>query len=268
VSRRPKPGPPREQLPIAQRLRLQYRRTGRMRFVSHRDFQRALERAVRRAEIPIAYSQGFSPHPKISYANAAPTGAESAAEYLEISVTATCEPEAVRAALDSALPDDLGIVRVVAAEGPALPSLLEASLWELRVPGVTHDQAQAAVNVLLGLETAVTVRRTAKGRREVDVRAALVSLAARRGLTCGESTDGPPCAILRAVVRHGTPNVRPDDILAALRDHAGLDVGPSATMHRLAQGPLDSDAGTVGDPFVPRQAPPASRPERTSVRPA
>ena len=57
---------------------------GRLRFASHRDFQRALERALRRARVPMAYSAGFHPHPKVSYANAAPTGVASEAEYVEI----------------------------------------------------------------------------------------------------------------------------------------------------------------------------------------
>jgi radical SAM-linked protein len=65
-------------------LRLRYAKRGRLRFASHRDFQRAFERALRRAGVPMAYSAGFSPHPKISYANAAPTGTASEAEYLEI----------------------------------------------------------------------------------------------------------------------------------------------------------------------------------------
>ena len=64
------PPPP----PTVQRLRLRYAKRGRLRFSSHRDFQRAFERALRRAEVPMAYSAGFSPHPKVSYANAAPTG--------------------------------------------------------------------------------------------------------------------------------------------------------------------------------------------------
>ncbi|HEY6740580.1 MAG TPA: TIGR03936 family radical SAM-associated protein, partial [Actinopolymorphaceae bacterium] len=71
---RTKPLPPdRHTEPVVQRLRLRYAKRGRLRFSSHRDFQRALERAVRRAGVPIAYSAGFSPHPKISYAGAAPT---------------------------------------------------------------------------------------------------------------------------------------------------------------------------------------------------
>ena len=58
-----------------QRLRVRYAKRGRARFTSHRDFSRAFERALRRAAVPMAYSSGFNPHPRISYAGAAPTGA-------------------------------------------------------------------------------------------------------------------------------------------------------------------------------------------------
>jgi len=110
-----RPQPDRETAPAVQRLRLQYAKRGRLRFSSARDFQRALARALRRAEIPMAYSAGFHPHPKISYANAAPTGVASEAEYVELAVTDRCDPEAVRRALDEALPPGLDVVAVVEA---------------------------------------------------------------------------------------------------------------------------------------------------------
>ena len=59
------------------------------------------------------------------------------------------------------------------------------------------------------------------------------------------------CAILEVVLRHGSPSVRPDDVLAGLREVAGLDAGPAALFQRLAQGPLDELTGTVGDPLAP-----------------
>ena len=63
----------------------------------------------------MAYTSGFSPHPRISYANAAPTGAASEAEYLEIGLSEVSQPERVRAGLDAALPDGLDVVAVVVA---------------------------------------------------------------------------------------------------------------------------------------------------------
>jgi len=105
------PPPP----PTVQKLRLRYAKRGRLRFASHRDLARTLERALRRAQVPMAFSAGFSPHPKISYLGAAPTGAASEAEYVEIGLSARCDPEAVRGALDAALPAEVAVLECVEA---------------------------------------------------------------------------------------------------------------------------------------------------------
>src|ERR1700733_7299748 len=102
MARRVPEGPPPP--PIVQRLRIRYAKRGRLRFTSHRDVARMLERALRRAEIPMAFSAGFSPPPKLSYAGAAPTGVASEAEYLEIALAERRDPAEVLAALDGALP--------------------------------------------------------------------------------------------------------------------------------------------------------------------
>ena len=236
--------PVREVAPVAQRLRLRYAKRGRLRFSSHRDFQRAFERALRRAQVPIAFSAGFSPHPKVSYANAAPTGAASEAEYVEIGVTGHCVPEQVQAALDAALPPGLDVVEVVEARTPDLVARLEASVWRLELPGVPVARAQAAAEALLAADEVLVERLMKSGVRRFDARGPVVHLVA--------SSEGPDddCAILLAVVRHVTPSVRPDDALAALRQVADLvpPVPPRAT--RLAQGPLDAQAVGVGDPLA------------------
>src|ERR1700752_3459445 len=87
--------------PVAQRLVIRYAKRGRVRFASHRDIARAVERGVRKAGLPVAYSAGFSPHPKISYAGGAPTGSASEAEYLELSLTRRCEPADLGRLLDA-----------------------------------------------------------------------------------------------------------------------------------------------------------------------
>src|ERR1043165_1051656 len=111
--------PEANQDPVVQRVRLRYAKRGPMRFTSHRDFARAFERALLRANVPIAYSQGFSPHPKISYASAAPTGAASEAEYLEIGLQAPIDPVDLRDRLDAALSPGLDVLdAALAGPGP------------------------------------------------------------------------------------------------------------------------------------------------------
>jgi radical SAM-linked protein len=238
---------PNPQLPVQQRLRVRYAKRGRLRFTSHRDFGRAFERAIRRAGIPVAYSSGYSPHPRISYAGASPTGAASEAEYLEIGLSEPCDPADVLQRLDRALPVGLDVLDVVqATPGTALADRLEAGCWRIELPGIAVTTAQSAVRSFLAADSIQVERMTKKGLRSFDCRGAVVSMTA-----ASKQADGQLCAILETVVRHETPAVRPDDVLAGLREVAGLDPPVPPLQIRLAQGPLDREQGTVGDPLGP-----------------
>jgi radical SAM-linked protein len=244
---------PHQQPPPVQRLRVRYAKRGRLRFSSHRDFSRAFERAVFRARIPMAYSSGFNPHPRISYAGAAPTGSASEAEYLEIALAEVIDPAQAHVDIDEALPPGLDVLEVVPSSGGALADRLEASWWQLTIDGIPADEAQRAVDVLLATDEVVVERMTKKGLRSFDARAAILSVnvSAERGGAPGElRPGGDVCAILDVVLRHGSPSVRPDDVLAALQQASGLRV-TAALQQRLAQGPLDEEDGTVGDPLAP-----------------
>ena len=241
---------PEQQAPPVQRLRVRYAKRGRLRFTSHRDFSRAFERAIVRARVPMAYSSGFNPHPRISYAGASPTGAASEAEYLEIGLARTVDPAEVLAALDEALPNGLDVLEVVESSGGSLADLLEASVWRTTVPGLEPEDAQRAVSAFLGADEVLVERMTKKGLRTFDCRAAVVSMTSTAPTTPTRSGSGDSCAILEVVLRHGTPAVRPDDVLAGLRALAGLEAGSAPLHERLAQGPLDAVHGTVGDPLA------------------
>jgi len=235
------PPPP----PTVQRLRIRYAKRGRLRFVSHRDFARAFERALRRSGVPMAFSAGFSPHPKISYVGAAPTGSASEAEYLEIGLQSETDPEQVRAALDEALPEGLDILEVLPAGSGALPEQIEASHWRIELPDLSPEALAAALDDFLARESVIVERVTKKGLRMLDARAALVSASASQ-------IEG--CAILDMVVRQVSPAVRPDDVLTALGAVAGLDGPLTSRSTRLAQGRLDDTTGVLTDPLGPDRA--------------
>ena len=221
-------------------------------FLSHRDIARSFERAVRRAGLPVAHSHGFNPHPRLSWVGAAPTGAASEAEYVEIGLTEAVDPATMMAALDAALPDGLDVVDAALAEGSALADRIDASIWRIELPGVTPAGLQSALAALLARDSVVVERVTPSGRRQIDVRAALVQAAA------GSAPDSPAtvtgdsggCAILTAVVRQTTPAVRPEDVLGALDVVADLRPPVPARATRMAQGLLD-DGGHLADPLGP-----------------
>ncbi len=247
MSRQPPGEPP---PPTLQRLRIRYAKRGRLRFTSHRDFARAFERALRRAEVPMAYSAGFSPHPKVSYVGASPTGVASEAEYLEIGLARRVDLERLWLALDASLPAGLDLVEVVEAAGGTLPERIDASLWEVLLPGVEAAGLAAAVEAFLAREAVFVSRLTKTGQREINARAAVVSAGT------GRVTDswGGDCATLDLVVRHVTPAVRPDDVLAGLQSVADLELPEPPRATRLAQGALDA-TGQITDPLAADRVP-------------
>lgn len=231
--------------PVVQRLRVRYAKRGRARWASHRDVARAFEWALRRAGAPVALSHGFNPRPRLSWVGAAPTGAASEAEYVEVRLTEPVDPDAFAAALDAALPDGLAVVTAITADpGSSLPERIEASRWRIELPGVTRAELVAAVARLLESGSVTVQRLTKNGRRPVDARAALVALSVE-----DRSADPAGCETITAVVRHCTPAVRPDDVLSALRVVADLQPPVPAKATRMAQGRLDDD-GALTDPLA------------------
>ena len=237
--------------PPVQKLRLRYAKRGRLRFASHRDVARAFERALRAAGIPMAYSQGYSPHPKVSRAGAAPTGAASEAEYVEIQLVRRLEPALVRQELDAALPAGLDVLDAVPAAGGSLADRIDASRWRIELPGVNRPALQDAVDALMARPNVFVERLGKDGRRTIDARAALFSMSVEN--------SAQSCGILTAVVRQVTPAVRPDDVLSALFVVAGLEPTVPARATRTAQGRLD-DGGELIDPLGADRA--AAQPAR------
>lgn len=186
----------------------------------------------------MAYSSGFSPHPRISYANAAPTSAQSRAEYLEIALAEVCDPQDLAGRLNAVLPEGFRVVKVIEASKPSLGDLLEASWWRIDLGEPPIAGLAEAVDTLRAAESVQVTRHRAKGDRIFDARPAILAI---------DVADQDEVMVM---LRHQAPLVRPDDVVAALRvmspgladDHPGL-------FTRECQGPVHSD-GTIGDPLA------------------
>ncbi|MDD7967025.1 TIGR03936 family radical SAM-associated protein [Actinomycetospora lemnae] len=255
---------PHPSAPVVGKLRMRYAKRGRARFSSHRDIARTMEWTLRRAGVPVALSQGFSPHPRLSWIGAAPTGAASEAEYLEIGVTEHLDPALVAREVDAVLPDGLAVIEVVPAGPGALADRIDASRWEIETPGVSDDTLAPAIAAFLAAPEVSVERVTKNGPKPLDVRAAVAEL--RLSLT---RTDEPvdadredraraaTCGRLTAVVRHTTPAARPDDVCSALRAVAGLEFPEPNRATRWAQGRLD-ERGELIDPLAADRAAPTA----------
>src|SRR5437764_13226310 len=171
------------------RIRIRFQKLGKVRWTSHRDLARMWERACRRIQLPVAYTEGFSPRPKMHFGLALPTGAESVAEYLDLDLAADTDVDrdGLAALLSPALPAGVDVTAVaeVDPKAPSLQEDVDSCTW--RVAFAPHVQLATVVERALASST-LLVERERKGRLSVDdVRPAILALSA--GATAG---DGEP----------------------------------------------------------------------------
>lgn len=196
------------------KLRIRHTKLGKIRFTSHRDTARHWERAVRKAQIPLAYSAGFTPRPRMSFGLALPTGAESLAEYLDIELAdhATVELDRLAAQFSAELPVGYEVTDVVLrdAGSPSLQEDVVACTWELTLEGVTRPELAAAIEVALAAPE-MMVERERKGQRSTDdVRPAILDL------SVAPPADDDPRPRLCAMLATTGRGLRPVELLAAM----------------------------------------------------
>lgn len=149
--------------------KLVFRKTGLLRFLGHLDVARSFDRAMRRAKLPVEYSQGFSPHALISFASPLPVGVASEAEICAVDLASEWSPLALMKGLGRELPPELGLVSAeVLPRGKRSPFAdLVACDYRLEVAGVSEEDLQAAVSRLLARDS-LPVHRVTK-TRELDL---------------------------------------------------------------------------------------------------
>ncbi|HEY7069452.1 MAG TPA: TIGR03936 family radical SAM-associated protein, partial [Acidimicrobiales bacterium] len=165
----------------APRVRIRFSKHGKVRFTSHRDVARIWERALRRAGVGIAYTEGFSPRPKLSFGLALSTGHESEAEYLDVALREAPEPEAVEqlpALLAPALPAGMEVqaATVLQAGADSLQQAVTSCTWYIEIGDVAPDEVAAGVaRALAASELLLT--RSRKGHTVTDdVRPAILDV--------------------------------------------------------------------------------------------
>jgi len=195
------------------RLRIRHTKLGKIRFTSHRDTAQHWERAVRKAELKLAYSAGFTPRPKMSFGLALPTGGESLAEYLDMELAAGIAPdlEELRQRLGISLPVGYEVTHVVERElgSASLQEDVAACTWLIALHGVDADEATQAIDATLA-SGSLLIERERKGQRSTDdVRAAIEELSIT-------SVIDDPRPHLCAVLATNGRGLRPTELVGAL----------------------------------------------------
>ena len=195
------------------KLRVRFAKRGKVRYTSHRDLARIWERALRRAGVPMAYSEGFSPRPRISFGLALPTGYASEGEYLDIKLrTAVADPSALVGPLTETLPVgiDVHVVAPLPQGSTSLQEAVTATTWRLELADVAEDELRFRIDELLARDE-VVVTRERKGRPVTDdLRPAINQLESD-----GATERG---AVLEAELATALRGIRPAELVDALHD--------------------------------------------------
>ncbi len=201
------------------RIRFRFAKLGRIRFTSQRDVARMWERALRRAELPVSYTGGFSPRPQLSFGLALPTGCESLAEYVDVAFDEVragdgdLDVEVLVERISDLFPRGIEVTAaaVVGREESSLQQVVTACSWVLDLRGVTAPALGGAAEVLLA-SGHVPVVRERKGRiEEDDLRPSVLALGLDPGAPIG---DGQVRLVADLATR--PRGVRPKELLGAL----------------------------------------------------
>ena len=233
------------------RVRLRFTKLGKVRFTGHRDVARMWERALRRAALPLTYSEGFSPRPQLSFGLALPTGCESLAEYLDVALdehrwaaTGLVVP-ALPALLTGLLPAGIEVEEaalVERAEG-SLQQQVTSCSWTLQLSGVAPEELEVKVATLLAART-VPLWRERKGRQELDdLRPSVLALAVSGAF--GPVAGGCRTVGLVAELATQPRGVRPSELMRGLI--AGPGPAPLPLSQETAVGGTGAAGGVPGD---------------------
>ncbi len=201
---------------------MRFRKGERLRYISHLDVLRHWERALRRARIPLSYSQGFTPHPKITFAAPLPLGFVSEAELMDVLLDERVDPEEFRERVSRQTPPELAIleVREVGLSLPALQSLLEWADYEVELSGVSREAVDSAAREFLAAERWVVADERKERAREIDIRPGVAWIRVEEGA----------CGRVRLAMRLRASQqltVRPELVVTAL--------APAARTERIAR---------------------------------
>jgi radical SAM-linked protein len=202
--------------PAKYRLRLVFAKKAQIKYLGHLDLSLAWERALRRAQLPLAYSKGFNPRPRMQFASELPLGTMSSAEILDVVLYDAVEPQDAYGRLQQSLPVgiELHSVESVPVKSPTLQQLLRQADYRVLVETeLPPAELSARITALLSAEKLLQTRQRRKKEEEVDLRPLLHALKLERSgetevelqmrLSAGQSGNLRPEAVLKALGLEG-----------------------------------------------------------------
>lgn len=221
--------------PRTERIRIRFSKFGRIRFTSHRDLARVWERSLRRTRLPVSYSEGFSPRPRLRFGLALATAYESCGEYLDVDLVpgTVIDIETLGDLVGPTLPPGMSFQGAahVAPGTPSLQEAVESCSWLVEVRDLDVERAHQLVEQVLAA-TELPVTRTRKGKVVTDdIRPAVLALRVADPAECPPEAEWLPTgALLRAELATQPRSCRPAELLAAIDD--GLEEARVVRLHQ------------------------------------
>lgn len=201
------------------RVRIAYTKVNEAKYIAHLDLAKVFERALRRAGVRLAYSEGFNPHPKISFGSALAVGVEGEQEYVDIELEQEIDLKEILGRLQEQLPSGIRLIegRYVNQAAKALMAVLNSASYQVIVSmalPITEARLQESIAAWLGRQQVTYVRYSKKGRVEKDIRPWVKVLT---GKIQGDE------AVFEVEVEVGNQgSVRPEEVLGSLCDLENL----------------------------------------------
>lgn len=189
------------------RLRVKFAKLGIGKFLSQLEVMRALQRAARRSGIPLALTEGFNPHPRMSFGPALAVGAESEAEYVDLELREPQAPGKVLEALARELPPGLKVLAAweIPPNHPPVAAQVRCAAYQVEVEGLEPSQIKEAIQRLFAQEEVWVSRKGKEGSQKINIRPGLYQLELK-----GEAT----LEMLLSLSSEGS--VRPEEVVRAL----------------------------------------------------
>ncbi len=149
-------------------VRITFRKAGRLQYISHLDLQRSMGRIIARAGLPVWYTKGFNPHPKLVFGVPLPVGVESECELLDLRLDRDIPDEAVRDMLNAKLTEELCVLEINAPVSKFVDIGLADYSMTLKFQGASQDMAER-ISALLTTAPLVITKKSKSGEREVDI---------------------------------------------------------------------------------------------------
>lgn len=212
-------------LSMSKLIRVKYKKEDEMIFISHLDLQRLLQRAFRRAKINLSYSEGFNPHPKMSYGNALALGVESQGEYVDIEIEDDIEVKEFLERINEQLPEGIKFVKGQEID-PKTPSLSSVIVYgeyifniDLESPLSKEYVKSRVLNFIKSKEIIVT-KKNKKGKKvEVDIRPLIRNFDL-------VSLDDTKVTFVSTIATGSKANLNINILIPQILDMLGLEMDP------------------------------------------